>query len=238
MPVGFKPGHGEERSHLLAENYKKVLSAIDNAARNAGRHPEEVRLIAVTKSAGIEDIRRAVALGIKDFGANRVQEEADKVNSVPEARWHFIGHLQRNKVKYVLPVYLLVQTLDRLSLAGELQRCAEKFDQEVKVLVQVNTSGEKSKFGLAPGELNGFLKEINGFDRLNVLGLMTMAPFVDDAEEVRPYFRRLRQLRDENARPGLELPELSMGMTNDFVVAIEEGATMVRIGGALFGRKY
>lgn len=222
---------------MFADNYKLVLAKIGSAAKRAGRNPMDITLIAVTKSAVIEDIKLAFEQGIKDFGANRVQEEADKVRSITGARWHFIGHLQRNKVKYVLPVYSSVQTLDRISLAGELQRYAVKLDQMVRVLIQVNISGEKSKFGLPPDDLAGFLKEIRGCDRLKVQGLMTMAPFVDDPEMARPYFRQLRQLRDKNARPDLDLPELSMGMTNDFEVAVEEGATMVRIGSALFGIK-
>jgi len=222
---------------LLAENYRKVKTDLENAAHKAGRSPEEIRLIAVTKSASVEDIKQAAELGVMDFGANRVQEEADKVKSLPGVNWHFIGHLQRNKVKYVMPVYSTIQTLDRLSLAREVQRCAERFECEITVLVQVNVSGEESKFGLSPEELGPFLEQAAAFDRLKIKGLMTMAPFVDDPEEARPYFRRLRELRDQNAAGGLELPELSMGMTNDYTVAVEEGATMVRIGGALFGGK-
>ncbi len=222
---------------MLAENYYKVKSDLEQAALKAGLSPSKIKLIAVTKSAAIEDLKKAAELGVTDFGANRVQEEADKVKSLPGVNWHFIGHLQRNKVKYVLPVYCMVQSLDRLSLARELQHRAEKFDQKVDALVQVNISGEKSKFGLPPGELPSFLEQAERLDRLKIRGLMAMAPFVDDPEEARPYFKRLRELRDQNAVPGRELPELSMGMTNDYMVAVEEGATMVRIGGALFGRK-
>ncbi len=222
---------------MLAENYRRVKAAIEKAALKAGSRPEDIKLIAVTKSATIEEIKMAAELGINNFGANRVQEEAEKVKSLPEANWHFIGHLQRNKVKYVLPVYCMVQTLDRLSLARELQRRADKLDRDVAVLIQVNISGEQSKFGLAPAEVAPFLAQAARYDRLKIKGFMAMAPFVDDPEEARPYFRSLRRLRDENASPGLELTELSMGMTNDFTVAIEEGATMVRIGGALFGRR-
>ncbi len=222
---------------LLADNYRKVTTELESAASKAGRGPEEIRLIAVTKSASLEDIKQAAELGITDFGANRVQEEADKVKGLPGVNWHFIGHLQRNKVKYIMPVYSTVQSLDRLSLAKEMQRWAEKSGREITVLVQVNISGEESKFGLRPEEVGPFLEQAAGFDRLKIKGLMAMAPFVDDPEEARPYFRRLRELRDKNAIRGLELPELSMGMTNDFAVAVEEGATMVRIGGALFGRK-
>ncbi len=221
---------------MLAENYRKIKSALESAALRAGRRPDDTRLIAVTKSASLEDIKQAAGLGITDFGANRVQEEADKIKSLPDVNWHFIGHLQRNKVKYIMPVYCMVQSLDRLSLAEELQRCAVKFDREIDVLVQVNISGEESKFGLVPEEVAPFLRQAARYDRIKIRGLMGMAPFVDDPGETRPYFRRLRELRDKNARAGLELPELSMGMTNDYTIAVEEGATMVRIGGALFGR--
>jgi len=220
---------------LLADNYKKVIELIDSAARSRGCDPKTIKLIAVTKTVGIEEVRRAFDLGIKDFGENRVQDAAVKVEGIPEARWHFIGHLQTNKVKDVLHAYSLIHSLDRLSLAEALQNCAERLNITVEVLIQVNVSGEESKYGLAPEELPRLLKDIAAFDRLHPRGLMTMAPFVDDPEETRPYFRQLRQLRDENAKPGLELPELSMGMTNDFTVAVEEGATMVRIGSALFG---
>lgn len=220
---------------MLSENYQKVLSAINEASRRSGRSPGEVTLIAVTKTVGIAEVRQAVSLGISDFGENRVQDAASKVGSMPTVRWHFIGHLQTNKAKDVLPAYHMIHSLDRLSLAEALQRCADRFDKTAEVLIQVNTSGEESKFGLEPDQLPGFLKKVNIFDRINIRGLMTMAPFLKDPENTRPYFRKLRQLRDENITSGLELPELSMGMTNDFIVAVEEGATMVRIGSALFG---
>jgi PLP dependent protein len=220
---------------MLAENYKKVLSAINEASRRSGRPPGEVTLIAVTKTVGIAEVRQAVSLGISDFGENRVQDAASKVGSMPTVRWHFIGHLQTNKAKDVLPAYHMIHSLDRLSLAEALQRCADRFDKTAEVLIQVNTSGEESKFGLEPDQLPGFLKKVNIFDRIKIRGLMTMAPFLKDPENTRPYFRKLRQLRNENITSGLELPELSMGMTNDFTVAVEEGATMVRIGSALFG---
>jgi len=220
---------------VLAKNYKALLENIDQAARRSGRDPETVKLIAVTKTVGIEEVRRAAALGITDFGENRVQEAAAKVANVPEVRWHFIGHLQSNKVKDVLPAYTLIHSLDRSSLAGALQRCAERINRNVNALIQVNVSGEQSKYGLAPEDLTGFLKKVSTYDRIIVKGLMTMAPFVDNPEDTRIYFRRLRQLRDENATADRDLPELSMGMTNDYLVAIEEGATMVRIGTALFG---
>lgn len=220
---------------MLEENYQRVLTEIGEAVRRSGRNPADVKLVAVTKTVGIVAVRRAITLGITDFGENRVQDATEKVETIPEVRWHFIGHLQSNKAKDVLPFYSLIHSLDRLSLAEALQNCAERFDRIAEVLIQVNVSGESSKYGLKPEELPGFLSEISTFDRLRIRGLMTMAPFVEDPEETRPFFRELRLLRDKNTKQGLELNELSMGMTNDFVVAIEEGATMVRIGSALFG---
>jgi len=219
-----------------AENYKILKNNINEAALRSGRNPDSITLIAVTKTVTVEEVRRAVNLGITDFGENRVQEAKPKLKQMPELRWHFIGHLQSNKVKDVLPHYILIHSLDRLSLAKELQRCAEKFERSAEVLVQVNTSGEASKFGLEPEKLPGFLKQVSGYNRIRIKGLMTMAPFVDDPEETRPCFSMLRRLREENIRAGFALPELSMGMTNDYQVAIEEGATMVRIGSAIFGQ--
>lgn len=208
---------------------------IAEAALRSGRDPGAVKLIAVSKTVGVEMVRRAAALGIEDFGENRVQDAAEKVAAMPGLRWHFIGHLQSNKVKEVLPAYVLIHSLDRLSLAEALQDQANKIGHPAEVLIQVNVSGEQSKFGLAPGELPAFLEKISVFDQVRVKGLMTMAPHLEDPEETRSYFRQLRLLRDANQKEGLTLPELSMGMTNDFFVAVEEGATMVRIGSALFG---
>ncbi|MFU8795303.1 MAG: YggS family pyridoxal phosphate-dependent enzyme [Dethiobacteria bacterium] len=220
---------------MLVENYKRVQNEITAAARRAGRNPDAVKLIAVTKTVGFNEVQHAISLGIRDFGENRVQDAAEKVERFPAVNWHFIGHLQSNKVKNVLPAYSLIHSLDRLSLAEALQGRAENLDLVVDALVQVNVSGELSKFGLSPAKLPAFLLKLYSYDRIRVRGLMTMAPFLDDPEDVRPYFRHLRQLRDHNARPEVELTELSMGMTNDFIVAVEEGATMVRIGSALFG---
>ncbi len=218
----------------LKKRYAEVKAEIAAAAENVGRDLSEIKLVAVTKTVSIEEVRQAFALGISDFGENRVQDAAPKVAALPEARWHFIGHLQSNKVKDVLPFYTLIHSLDRPSLAAALQNAAERLNEFVDVLVQVNVSGEDSKFGLEPSALADFLGYLNGLERLRINGLMTMAPFVDDPEEVRPVFRRLRELRDLYATSGNGLQELSMGMTNDYKVAVEEGATIVRIGSALF----
>ena len=219
---------------LLEKNYNDVKTTIAAAAARAGRDAKAVRLVAVTKTVGIDQVRQALDLGITDFGENRVQDAAPKVNALPQAIWHFIGHLQSNKVKDVLPHYSMIHSLDRSSLAEAIQAGAEKLDITVDALVQVNIAGEDRKFGLDPLELPAFLKYVRGLERIRICGLMTMAPYVDDAEEVRPVFRELRRLRDRYAVPDLPLNILSMGMTNDYSIAVEEGATIVRIGSALF----
>lgn len=219
---------------MLENNYQKVLNTIAAAARRAGRDPDEVRLIAVSKAVGPATVRQAMALGLKDFGENRIQEAAPKIATLSGVHWHFIGHLQSNKARDALQGYHLIHSLDRLSLARALQRCAESGKTSADVLVQVNVSGEKSKHGLPPEDLPSFLDSLLVFDRIRVRGLMTMAPWTACPEEARPLFARLRSLRDENATPQRPLTELSMGMSGDYDVAVEEGATMVRIGGALF----
>lgn len=220
---------------MLADNYKKLLENIEVAAARAGRDPQDIQLIAVTKYVGLNEVKEAVKVGIKDFGENRVQEADEKIKQFPGLNWHFIGHLQSNKAKDVLPYYTMIHSLDRLSLAKALQRCGERFNLMANVLIQVNTSGEESKSGLAPDEFPRFLEKIKSYDRLRVRGLMTMAPFYDDPEAVRPFFRELRYMRDQYSSIEFDFEHLSMGMTNDYMVAIEEGATIIRVGSALFG---
>ncbi len=220
---------------MLEENLRQVKNNILAAARRAGRDPGKIRLVAVTKTVGVETVRQAAALGLEDFGENRLQEAREKVRLLPQLRWHFIGHLQTNKVRDVLRSFSLIHSLDRYSLAEALQRWGEKLDCRARVLVQVNISGEESKHGLDPQELPDFLEALHDLPRIVVLGLMTMAPWVDNPEEVRPVFRRLRELQQKHRRPEMTLPELSMGMTADYTVAVEEGATLVRVGTALFG---
>lgn len=222
---------------MLAENLKVIRKEIAAALDRAGRTGEKVRLVAVTKTVGSDQVREAVALGLRDFGENRLQEARPKLQLFPNLRWHFIGHLQTNKAKDVLASFDLIHSLDRYSLARTLQRRAERLDTEARCLLQLNISGEKSKSGLAAGELPDFLDALRDFNRIKVEGLMTMAPWSVDPEEARPVFRRLRELQQAHARPGMELKELSMGMTNDYTVAVEEGATMVRLGTALFGAR-
>lgn len=228
-------------SQTIARNIERVKATIADACRKSGRRPEDVRLIAVTKYVGIDTTRAVLDLGIEHIGENRVQEAVPKYDKLgSRGTWHFIGHLQSNKVKNVLGRFTYIHSLDRHSLAKEIQKRAAKRAMTVNCLLQVNVSGEKSKFGLAPSELVEFAKEVAEMSNIRIVGLMTMAPFVDNPEEVRPVFRELRSLRDQLYR--IELPrvgklELSMGMSNDYTVAIEEGATMVRLGSVLVGRE-
>lgn len=218
----------------IALNLGHLRRKIAAAARRGGRDPEAIRLVAVTKTVGLNEIARAAALGLHDFGENRVQEAREKIRAHPHLAWHFIGHLQSNKAREVARHYALIHSVDRLSLAKALQKQAGQFDWMVEILVQVNVSGEKSKHGLPPGDLPALLSALQALPRLKVRGLMTMAPHEADPEKTRPVFRALRELRDRCVQPGLDLTELSMGMSNDFPVAIEEGATMIRVGSTLF----
>ncbi len=225
---------------MIAENVQKVQERVRRACERARRDAQSVRLIAVTKTFGVEKIREAVEAGIKDIGENFVQELREKrqVLDDPSIRWHFVGHLQSNKVKYIADYIHLIHSLDHRSVAEEVDKRGAKNGRVLDVLVEVNTSAEKSKFGLQPESTVEFVKSIAGLRNLKVKGLMTIGPFLPDPEDSRPAFRTLREVRDEVARSGIEnveMTELSMGMTNDFEVAIEEGATMIRIGTAIFG---
>lgn len=224
--------------NTVAENLKRVRERIEAACARSSRDPSGVKLIAVTKTVEVDRIRDAVALGQRCFGENYVQEAIPKIQALGEGlEWHFIGHLQTNKVKQVLGRFHMIQTLDRLSLARELEkRCGER--EPIDVLVQVNIGREVQKSGVLPEELGEFLEGVTSMRGIVVKGLMTIPPLTDDPEEARPYFQALRDLRDKYQsyipRPH-SLKELSMGMTSDLEVAVEEGATMVRIGTAIFG---
>lgn len=221
----------------IAERLDAIRRRIEAAAGRAGRDPADIRLVAVSKTRTVDEIRAAVAAGLHEFGENRAQELRDKSPFFgTDVIWHFIGRLQTNKVKYVVPGAALVHSLDRIDLAHELDRRAAATAAPVAVLVEVNTSGESSKAGVSPAELHGFLDALRAFTRLRVQGLMTMAAPGDPAA-ARTSFRALRRLRDDLRRlPGFDgLVDLSMGMSDDFEIAIEEGATIVRIGTAIFG---
>ncbi|PDO11716.1 MAG: YggS family pyridoxal phosphate enzyme [Candidatus Reconcilbacillus cellulovorans] len=224
----------------LQTRLEGVEERIASACRRAGRDRSEVSIVAVTKNVSAETVRALLELGVRHIGENRWQQARPKWEAIGrEAVWHFIGHLQTNKVKDVVGRFAYVHSLDRLSLAEELERRARAAGTEVFCFIQVNVSGEPTKHGLAPAEVEPFCRRIAAFPHLKPIGLMTMAPAVADAEEARPVFRRLRELRDElNACGVLPQPlrELSMGMSNDFEVAVEEGATWVRLGTVLVGR--
>ena len=222
----------------LAGNLRGVRQRIAAACQRAGRAPDDVRLVAVTKSVGADAIRALHTLGATDVGENRVQDALGKQDALGGKlglRWHMIGHLQTNKVRHALGLFDAVDSVDSLRLAQEVERRAAVEGLCVPVLVECNVSGEDTKFGVRPAELVLLLDAIRPFAHVRVEGLMTMAPFVADAEAARPVFAALRELAAQaREQTGLALPHLSMGMTQDFEVAIEEGATMVRIGTALF----
>jgi len=221
----------------LRENLQKVKARIELSAKKVGRRPEEIKLLPATKYADLRIMRALVALGLREFGENQVQQAEEKAKLLgPEITFHMIGHLQHNKVKKALKIFASIQSLDSLRLAEELSKRAG--ERVVPVLLEVNVGGEPQKYGFAPEELFEALAKIEKLENLQVLGLMAVPPWKEDPEEVRPYFRRLRELRDEARKRGLGktgLPELSMGMSHDFEVAVEEGATCVRVGSALFG---
>jgi hypothetical protein len=224
----------------VVANYRAIVGRIAVAAAKVGRDAREVRLLAASKSQPVESIRAALAAGVALVGENYVQEAEEKKNLLAEAKveWHMIGHLQRNKAKLAVQVFDVVESLDNLALARELDKAAAKRSKIVRALIEVNLAGEESKSGIAKGDVAGLLEKLSGLAHVSVQGLMTVPPFRENLEEVRPYFRELRELRDSlNSLnlPHVRLNELSMGMTHDFTVAIEEGATIVRVGTALFG---
>jgi pyridoxal phosphate enzyme (YggS family) len=228
-------------SHPIAQNLQTVLDRMARAARRAGRAPEDVRLVAVTKFHPPEEIRPLIAAGQTALGENRVQDLVEKMDVFDREAlpldWHLIGHLQTNKARKVVGRVALIHGVDSLHLAEAIQQAAESADTTVEILLQVNISGEESKFGLEPETLDAVARGLAPLDRVRCCGLMTMAPFEMEPEETRPVFRGLREAMERLRERGyahLDLRHLSMGMTNDFEVAIEEGATLVRVGTALF----
>lgn len=234
--------HGSEYGLGVADvaaNVARVQERIAVAARRSGRQREATTLVAVTKGVDVPRIEAAVACGITDLGETRVQEAVQKVSALltPGVRWHMVGHLQRNKVRDAVAIFSVIHSVDNTRLAEDLNRRASAL---LDVLVQVNVAGEAQKHGVPPEDAPALIRAMARLPRLRLLGLMTIAPLADSPEDVRQIFRRLRMLRDEiNALgiPAVELQHLSMGMTDDFEVAIEEGATIVRIGRAIFGER-
>ncbi len=223
----------------LAANLESVRQRIAGACARAGRAPAKVRLLAVTKSQPPEAVSEAAKLGLTLFGENKVQEAKAKLPLCPSRlQWHMIGHLQTNKCRDAVELFEWVQSVDSLHLAQELHRRAEQAAKTIPILLELNAVGEASKFGYAPERLLAELKELNALPRLEIHGLMTVPPWKPDPEEVRPVFKLLRELKEKCEQVlGAPLPHLSMGMSGDFEVAIEEGATIVRLGTALFGAR-
>jgi hypothetical protein len=234
---------GTDAAVLLPERIRRVRERIDESARRSGRSTTEVTLVAVSKKHPVAAIQTAINAGLTEFGENRVQEAEEKIPSVgrESARWHLIGHLQSNKARRAVELFDVIHSLDSIALAQRLDRICQEVDREsLPVLIQVDLGHEVTKSGVDAASLRELITEIRRCEALRLTGLMTLPPFFDEVERVRPYFRRLRELRDElraegafEDRPG----ELSMGMTHDFEVAIEEGATIVRVGTAIFGER-
>ncbi|HET7037639.1 MAG TPA: YggS family pyridoxal phosphate-dependent enzyme [Thermomicrobiaceae bacterium] len=221
----------------IESNLRRVNETIAQAAERAGRAPSDVRLIGVSKTVGRREVDEAYAAGLRDFGENRVQDAKAKFTPPlpPDATLHLIGYLQTNKAKDAAALFDYVHSIDRLAIIEALNTRAAQLEKRLKVLVQVNIAGEEQKHGCEPEEAAGLVRAASECSQLEVVGLMTIAPLSATAEETRPVFRGLRELRDRLAEStGLALPELSMGMTNDYAVAIEEGATMIRVGRAIF----
>lgn len=226
---------------MVVENLKEVEAKVCAACTKAGRAREEVLLIAVSKTKPMSMIEELLAVGTKDFGENKVQELCDKYEVLPkDIHWHLIGHLQTNKVKYVVDKVCMIHSVDSLRLAETISKEAQKKGVIVPVLIEVNVAEEESKFGVSVEETEGLVREIAVLPGIQVQGLMTIAPFVDDPEENRPVFSKLKKLYVDIKEKNIDnvaMSVLSMGMTNDYEVAIEEGATMVRVGTGIFGER-
>jgi len=226
---------------VIADRVAAVRERIARAAERASRPPGDVTLVAISKTHPPEAVRAAFAAGVRDFGENRVQEAEPKIASTADLDapcWHLVGHLQSNKARRATVLFGLIQSVDSLDLAQRLARVGAEDGRPVRVLVQVDLAGEETKFGLAESELLPVLAELRGKPGLRVEGLMVLPPWFEDPEQARPYFRRLRSLRDQASAAGLlEGRHLSMGMSHDFEAAVEEGATIVRVGTAIFGER-
>lgn len=223
----------------ISENLARVRERIETAARRSGREPERVRLVAVSKTVGPERVRQAIEAGVKILGENYVQEAQKKIEALGrDVSWHFIGHLQTNKAKLAARLFDLIHSVDRVNLAQELDRQAKLQGKVLPVLLQVNISGETTKFGAQEKEILILAEKLSEMEGIEIKGLMAMPPFFEDPEASRPYFVELRKLGERLGQqkiPRISMEELSMGMSNDFEVAIEEGATLVRVGTAIFG---
>ncbi len=225
----------------IAANISTIKQRIAAAAARSNRDPASVRLLAVTKTVPPHIIEQAVNAGLTAFGENYVQEAREKIAVIGQrVQWHMIGHLQTNKAKYVVNLFDYIHSVDRLELAEEINKRAPLTGRKINILIEINISGEKTKSGITAIQSIDLIKEVSGLENISVKGLMTMAPYSDHPENSRPYFSELKNLRDKitsEGITGIQMEELSMGMTDDFEIAIEEGATIVRIGRAIFGER-
>lgn len=225
----------------IAENLVRIQERMQKAAERVGRSPAEIRLVAVSKTVEVERIREAVQAGVKILGENYVQEAQKKIPAVGGGvSWHFIGHLQTNKAKYAVRLFDCLHSVDRLGLAEQLSRLAKTRGKSLAILLQVHLSAETTKFGAKEEEVFRLAEKVSALEGISVQGLMTMPPYFDNPEDARPYFIKLRRLAERLSAfkiPGINTAELSMGMSNDFEVAIEEGATLIRVGTAIFGAR-
>jgi pyridoxal phosphate enzyme (YggS family) len=220
----------------IKENFLRVTSRIEEAARRSGRDPSEIKLVAVSKTVDPARIIEAIRAGVSILGENYVQEAQKKIEEIKQpVAWHFIGHLQSNKAKYAIRLFDTIHSVDSLPLAEELNRKAAQANRTIKVMIEVNLSKEATKFGTDEEKVLHMAQGVLGLSSLSLEGLMTMPPYFDDPEMSRPYYIALRELKEKLVKEGIPLRELSMGMSNDFEVAVEEGATYVRVGTAIFG---
>jgi pyridoxal phosphate enzyme (YggS family) len=220
----------------VKENLLRVMERIEKAAQRSKRDPSEIKLVAVSKTVESARIKEAIEAGVSILGENYVQEAKKKIEEIGRpVAWHFIGHLQSNKAKYVVHLFDMIHSLDNIPLAEELNRRAEQADRMIKVLIEINLSGEATKFGTGEEEILNLARRIPQLNHLSLEGLMTMPPYFDSPEMSRPYYVKLRELKERLVREEIPMKELSMGMSNDFEIAIEEGATYVRVGTAIFG---
>ena len=225
----------------VAANIDKIRQRIAAAAARCNRAPDSVKLLAVTKTLAPAVIEQAIKAGLTAFGENYVQEAREKIPVIGQRiQWHMIGHLQTNKAKYVVNLFDYIHSVDRLELAEEINKRARMIGRKINILIEINVSGEETKSGIPAVKSIDLIKEVSGLENVSVKGLMTMAPYSDNPENSRPYFAELRNLRNNiinEGIAGIQMEELSMGMTDDFEIAIEEGATIVRIGRAIFGNR-
>lgn len=223
---------------MIRENISRVMEKIISACANAGRNPQEITVVAVSKNRALGQIEEVIAEGIRNIGESKVQEALSKYNALrspQDVTWHMVGRLQTNKVKDAVGIFDLIHSLDSLRLASEINRQAQRLGKVQDVLVEIKTSPEEAKSGLRPDEAPDAIKQMAELKHINIQGLMTIAPLADNSEKTRPYFRMLKELKDKiNQLTARKLTILSMGMTDDFQIAIEEGATMVRLGRAIF----